>query len=80
MITQIMVTPELNLLLVSLTKAYDSAAGSKLWKVINTIQSLYSKSTSKVTVGDEITTEFDVTKTLSQGCYVLLRLVNVAFD
>ena len=81
---------EVHLLLVDLTKAYDTVPVAKLWEVlektsinvtlINAVKDIYKDIVSKVKIGNKISNGFKVTKGLKQGCCLSPVLFNIYID
>jgi hypothetical protein len=81
---------ELHLLLIDLTKAYDTVPLNKLWETpdkstINSrlreaIKLLYKGSSSKIKIGNLITKGFKVTKGLRQGCSLSPSLFKIYLE
>lgn len=78
---------ESHLLFVDLTKAYDTIPLQKLWEVLNetqinttiirAIQQLYDGQTSRIKLGNRLSTHFQVSKGLRQGCCLSPTLFNI---
>lgn len=84
---KIAVNQEVHLLFIDLSKAYDNIPITKLWEaleqtgisitIIKAIKNLYKGSISKIKIGNKISSGFEVTKGLRQGCCISPSLFKI---
>lgn len=81
---------ELHMVFVDLTKAYDTVPIKKLFDVLESspinitlvkaVKNLYKNAFSRVKIGNDLTTQFNVNKGLRQGCSMSPILFNIYLD
>jgi hypothetical protein len=87
---RVAVNQPLHLLFVDLEKAYDSVPLENLWKalkhynisdsIIRAIKKLYENSFSKINFGKQLSSGFDITKGLRQGCSLSPTLFKICIQ